>query len=101
FVAALGLLIGVLAKREEQVILFAMVVMFVLTGLAGAWFPLEATGPLFHAIGRLTPGAWAMDGFQDIVIRGLGLSSILLSAAVILGYAMLVFAIAVWRFGEE
>lgn len=101
FVAALGLLIGVLAQREEQVILFALVVMFVLTGLAGAWFPLEATGPLFHAIGRLTPGAWAMDGFQDIVIRGLGLSSILLSAAVILGYAMLVFAIAVWRFGEE
>jgi len=100
FVAALGLLIGVLAQREEQVILMAMVCMFVLTALAGAWFPLDATGPAFNTIGHLTPGAWAMDGFQNIVIRGMGLSSVLLPAAVVLGYALLVFGAALWRFRE-
>jgi ABC-2 type transport system permease protein len=98
FVAALGLLVGVVAKREEQVILFSMVFMFVLTALAGAWFPLDVTGPAFNTIGHLTPGAWAMDGFQNIVLRGMGLSSVLLPAAVVLGYAALVFGIALWRF---
>jgi ABC-2 type transport system permease protein len=98
FVAALGLLIGVMAKREEQVILFSLICMFVLTALAGAWFPLEVTGPAFNTIGHLTPGAWAMDGFQNIVIRGMGFSSVLMPAAVVLGYAVLVFAVALWRF---
>jgi ABC-2 type transport system permease protein len=98
FVAALGLMVGVMARGEDQVILFSMVFMFVLTALAGAWFPLEVTGPAFNTIGHLTPGAWAMDGFQNIVVRGMGFSSVLLPAAVVLGYAVLVFSLALWRF---
>jgi ABC-2 type transport system permease protein len=98
FVAALGLLVGVIARTEDQVILFSMVFMFVLTALAGAWFPLDVTGPAFNTIGHLTPGAWAMDGFQNIVVRGMGFSSVLLPAAVVLGYAVLVFSLALWRF---
>ncbi|HSV85958.1 MAG TPA: ABC transporter permease [Levilinea sp.] len=101
FISALGLLIGVMAKREEQVILFSLICMFVLTALAGAWFPLDVTGPAFNTIGHLTPGAWAMNGFQNIVIRGMGFNSVLLPAAVVLGYAALVFAVALWRFREE
>jgi ABC-2 type transport system permease protein len=101
FVAALGLLVGVLARHEDQVILFSMVFMFVFTALAGAWFPLDVTGPAFNTIGHLTPGAWAMDGFQNIVIRGLGFDSVLLPAAIVAGYAVLVFAIALWRFRSE
>jgi ABC-2 type transport system permease protein len=83
FISALGLLVGVAAKGEDQVILFSMACMFVLTALAGAWFPLEVTGPAFNFIGHLTPGAWAMDGFQNIVLRGLGFSSVLLPAAIV------------------
>jgi ABC-2 type transport system permease protein len=98
FVSALGLLVGVIARGEDQVILFAMVFMFVLTALAGAWFPLDVTGPAFNTIGHLTPGAWAMDGFQNIVVRGMGFSSVLLPAAVVFGYAVLVFSLALWRF---
>lgn len=97
WIASLGLLIGLLARAEEQVIIFALIGMFVFTSLAGAWFPLEATGPVFNTIGHLTPGAWAMDGFQNILIRGQGFSSVLLPAAVVLGYALLFFAIAAWR----
>jgi ABC-2 type transport system permease protein len=39
FAASLGLLIGALAKSEDQVIVFAMVPMFLLSGLGGAWVP--------------------------------------------------------------
>jgi ABC-2 type transport system permease protein len=97
-VAALGLLVGVVAKREEQVILLAMVFMFALTALAGAWFPLDVTGPTFNTIAYLTPGAWAMNGFQNIIVRGMGFNSVLLPAAIVAGYAALVFVIALWRF---
>ena len=42
-----------------------------------------------------------MDGFQNIVLRGLGLASVLLPAGVFLGYAVVFFGIAVWRFRFE
>jgi len=97
-VAALGLLIGALARSEEQAIIFALVPMFILAGLGGAWVPLEATGEAFRAIGHVSPVAWAMDGFKNVASRGLGIESVLLPAAALLGYAALFFALATWRF---
>jgi ABC-2 type transport system permease protein len=100
-IAALGLLIGALAKGEEQVIMFGLICMFVLSAIGGAWMPLEFTGEAFQAIGRLTPIAWGMDGFKNVLIRGLGVGAALLPAAALAGYAVLFFGLAVWRFKFE
>jgi ABC-2 type transport system permease protein len=101
WIAAMGLFIGVIAKVEEQAVLFSLISMFVLTAFAGAWFPLEVTGKAFNTIGHITPGAWAMDGFQNIVLRGQGLDSVLLPVGVLLAYAALFFFLAVWQFKYE
>lgn len=101
WIASLGLLIGAVAKSEEQVITWSLIAMFVFSALGGAWFPLDITGELFAAIGHLTPTAWAMDGFQNIVVRGLGLQSVLLPASIMLAYAAVFFILAVWRFKFE
>jgi ABC-2 type transport system permease protein len=97
-IAAMGLLIGILAHSEEQAIIFSLVPMFVLAGLGGAWVPLEVTGATFQTIGHLSPVAWAMDGFENIAIRGLSTSSVLLPACALAGYAVLFFTLATWRF---
>ena len=97
-IAALGLLIGVLAKSEEQAVVFSLIPMFVLSGLGGAWVPLEVTGAAFRAVGHVSPVAWAMDGFKNILARGLDFNSILLPAAALVGYALLFFGLALWRF---
>jgi len=97
-IGGLGLLIGVLAKTEEQAIMFSLLPMFLLSALGGAWVPLEVTGPTFRAIGHVSPVAWALDGFENILSRGLGLQAALLPAAALLGYALLFFLLAVWRF---
>jgi ABC-2 type transport system permease protein len=99
--AGLGLLIGTLAKSDDQVTIFSLIPMFVLAGMGGAWVPLEFTGQTFQVIGHLLPTAWAMDGFENIVIRGLGLESVLLPAAIMLAYAIVLFALAAWRFRFE
>ena len=96
-ISALGLLIGILARTEEQAIAFSLIPMFVLSGLGGAWVPLEFTGVTFQAIGHLSPVAWAMDGFKNIVVRGFGLDSVLFPAAALAGYAVLFFTLAAWR----
>ena len=96
-ISALGLLIGVLARTEEQAIAFSLIPMFVLSGLGGAWVPLEVTGATFQAIGHISPVAWAMDGFKNISVRGFGLESVLVPAAALAGYAVAFFILAAWR----
>jgi ABC-2 type transport system permease protein len=99
--ASLGLLISALVKGEEQVVIWAMIAMFLFSALGGAWFPLEFAGKAFSTIGHLTPTAWAMDGFQNIVLRGNGSGSALLPAGIVLAYAVGFFGLAVWRFRFE
>lgn len=98
---SLGLLIGALAKKDEQVILFSLIAMFLFTALGGAWFPLEGSSDTFYTLGHFTPLAWAMDGFQNIILRGGGLESVLLPAGILGLYAILFFVLAVWRFKFE
>jgi len=100
WVAAMGLLIGAVAKAEDQVILFSLIAMFLFTGLGGAWFPLESSGKAFATIARFTPAAWAMDGFQNILLRGLSLPSVWLPAGVLLAYAAAFFGLAVWQLSK-
>ena len=99
--ASLGLLIGIFARTEEQVTAFTIVLMLLLSGLGGAWMPLEFTGKTFQTAGHLLPTAWAIDGFENLVVRGLGLNSVLLPAAIVFGFAITSFATAIWRFRFE
>jgi ABC-2 type transport system permease protein len=101
WVAALGLLIGSTVHSQEQVTLWSMIGMFVFSAMGGAWFPLDVTGKTFAAIGHLLPSAWAMDGFQNVIVRGLGLSAVLLPCGVMFGYGLLFFALALWRLGRS
>ena len=96
-IAAMGLLIGILARSEEQAVIFSLIPMFIFSGLGGAWVPLEVTGATFSAIGHLTPVAWGLDGFENICARGLGFESVLIPSAALVGYALLFFSLAVWR----
>jgi ABC-2 type transport system permease protein len=96
--ASVGLLIGVIAKGEDQVTLYALIGMFLLSGLGGVWFPLETAGKAFASIGKLTPTAWAMTGFQNILVRGLDTASVVMPSAILLAYAVGFFLLALWRF---
>ena len=98
WIAAMGLLIGVLAKEDSQVILYSLIAMFIFSALGGTWFPLETTSGTFAVIGKAMPSAWAMNGYQNILIRGLGFTSVWLPASMLAAYAVAFFLLAVWRF---
>jgi ABC-2 type transport system permease protein len=89
------------AKSDQQVVVFSLIPMFVLAGLGGAWVPLEFTPKTIQLIGHLTPVAWVMDGFKDILIRGAGFYEILLPVLVLLGFTIVCLGLAVWRFKFE
>ena len=99
--ASLGLFIGAISRTEEQVVTISLIAMFLFASLGGAWFPLEFAGKAFSTVGHLMPTAWAMDGFQNIVVRGLGFNSVVMPAGLLAAYGLLFFALAVWRFRFE
>ncbi len=99
--SSLGLLIGALAKREDQVIVLSLIAMFLFSALGGAWFPLDVAGKAFSAVGHVLPSAWAIDGFQNIILRGLGINSVLFPAGLLLAYSLAFFLIAIWHFKFE
>ncbi|WKZ37412.1 MAG: ABC transporter permease [Anaerolineales bacterium] len=98
WVAAMGLLIGTVVKDDSQVILFALMAMFIFSALGGTWFPLEVASGTFAAIGKVMPSAWAMTGYQNILMRGLGSDSARMPSLILLAYALGFFILAVWRF---
>ncbi|MBL8102169.1 MAG: ABC transporter permease [Anaerolineales bacterium] len=98
WVSSMGLLIGVIAMDEQQVILYSMIAMFLFSAMGGTWFPLETTGGAFAAIGKVMPSTWAMTGLQNILIRGLGIESVWMAVGLLAAYALFFFVLAVWRF---
>jgi ABC-2 type transport system permease protein len=94
-------LISALSQTEEQVVTLSLIAMFLFASLGGAWFPLEVAGETFAAIGHIMPTAWAMDGFQNLLMRGLGFGSVLLPAGMLSLYTLAFFGLAVWRFKFE
>ncbi len=100
-VAALGLLVGALSKTPEHAVVFSLIPMFVLSGLGGAWMPLEFTSETVQTVGHFTPVAWGMDGLKNILIRGQGLEAAWLPAGMLLIFAAIFFGLAVWRFKFE
>jgi ABC-2 type transport system permease protein len=99
--ASVGLLIGAAVRREEHVVMYCLIAMFVFSALGGAWFPLAIAGKAFSTLGHTMPTAWALDGFQNIALRGQGLEGVLLPAAVVAAYGILFYALALWRFRFE
>ena len=99
--ASLGLLISAISRNEYQVITLSLIAMFIFAAMGGAWFPLEVAGKTFAAIGHVMPTAWAMDGFQNILMRGLAFQSVLVPVGILGGYALAFFGLAIWCFRFE
>ncbi len=99
--AGFGLLIGALARDENQVVLLVMAGTLVFIFLGGAFISLDLAGKTYAAIGHATPSAWAIQGFQDIILRGADWKTILVPAGILGLYALGAYVLAVLRFRFE
>jgi ABC-2 type transport system permease protein len=69
--------------------------------LGGSMFPLDLMPPFLRSLSYLVPHSWAMKGYQNLMVRGLGLQEVLPQIGVLLGFALLFFLFAIWRFRYE
>lgn len=99
--AAMGTMLGTFVKSEAQASGLSIMLGMVMALLGGCWYPLELFPAVIQNIVKVLPTTWAMKGMLDILLRGQGVTGILLPAGVLLGFAALFFSLGIWRFRYE
>lgn len=101
-VTALGLMLATFAQTRGQAGAMQTLFGIVLAPLGGAWWPLEIVPEFMNVFGHIvSPIAWAMDAFNDIIYYDKGLVDIFPYMGILLVYAAVFFAIGLWRFRYE
>jgi ABC-2 type transport system permease protein len=95
------MMMAALTKTSAQANALGTVIVLSISALGGAWWPLEIVPGWMQTVGRLSPMSWAMDGFQDIITRGQGMTAVLPEVGVLLAFAVVFLFIGIWRFRYE
>jgi len=106
----LGMLVGSIARTSKQAEYIGLVLGFLLLFASDVINPTitlstaDVTGfglrseGLTYYIAQLTPHAHALDGYVALMLDGAGLVDILPNIVALLGFAVLFFLVAMWRF---
>ncbi len=100
-VASFGLLIAALGRTEAQCRAFAVPAVLTMSFLGGAWIPTFMMPAWVQPISQMLPTRWAVDGFDLVTWRGLGLTEVLPALGVVMAFAVGFATIALARFRWE
>ncbi|HET8740770.1 MAG TPA: ABC transporter permease [Acidimicrobiia bacterium] len=95
--AGAGMLLGATFSNEQQAAGVGVMLSLGLAALGGAMFPIDLFPPTMQRIAHVTPHAWALDGYAELVRRGGNTLDILPELAVLTAYAIVLLALASWR----
>jgi ABC-2 type transport system permease protein len=95
--AGAGMLMGSLFDNDEQAGSMGVFMGLGLAALGGCMVPLEIFPDTMVKIAHITPHAWGLDGFAELVRHGGTLTSILPELGVLALYAGALLALGTWR----
>lgn len=97
----LGVLISALVRTEAQAGGLTVLLLLTLSALGGCFVPRFLMPEWLQQLGLITPHAWALDAYQDLLVRGYGLIEVLPKVGGLAAFAVVFFAIGAWRFRFE
>jgi ABC-2 type transport system permease protein len=96
--AGAAMLLATLVANEHQLSALGPALGMVFGLLGGTMVPIEVFPDVMRTISHVTPHAWAMEAFHHLLLDGGGLSDVLPQVAVLLGFAVVLLSLAVFRF---
>lgn len=100
--ASLGMLLGALCRTSKQADTLGTVLGFILMILGGTIvYPLFRAEGFIGILSRLTPNAWGVEGYMGLLAGNWTLAQTAPNILILLGFAAVFFAVAVWRFKYE
>ena len=97
----LGVLVAAVARTEAQIWGLTVLLLLTLSTLGGCFIPRFIMPEWLRTVGLVTPHAWALDAYQDLLVRGYGLLEVLPKVGALAAFAVAFFGIGVWRFRFE
>jgi len=95
--AGAAMLIGSSFRNDQQAGGISVMGGLGLAALGGCMLPLELFSPTMTRIAHITPHAWAIDGYAELVYRGGSFGDILVELGVLSLYAAVLLGLAGWR----
>ncbi len=90
----LGLLLGTIAKTQEQSAPFAATFVVILAAVGGVWVPVFAMPKLMQTLSNLSPMNWGLNAFYDVFLRNVGFVEILPEIGLLFGFFIITTLIA-------
>lgn len=95
-----GLFITALARTPAQVASVGSAIMLIFGILGGSFISLEMMPPVVQMVSKITPNAWALDGFTTLALGGT-LPHLSTPITALLTMGLVLFLIAVVLFGKK
>lgn len=73
----LGLLLGTVAKTQEQAAPFGATFVVILAALGGVWVPVFIMPKLMQQLSKISPMNWGLEGFYDVFLRNASVLQVL------------------------
>jgi ABC-2 type transport system permease protein len=94
---SLGILLGALCRTESQVGGISSVFLWVAGMVGGAFIPNFLLGDFLNAVGKVVPHYWAMQAYNDLMIRGTGVADILPELGILALFVVVFFVVGLMR----
>jgi len=91
----LGLLLGTIAKTQEQVAPFGSTLVVILAALGGVWVPVFVMPKFMQLVSKISPMNWGLEAFYDVFLRNAGFVKILPEISLLLLFFLLTIIIAI------
>lgn len=99
--SCLGMLIAAIFKTDSQISGWSVLLALTLAALGGTMVPLFIMPDIMQNIALITPHAWALTGYQDILVRGLGFKDVIFDGLVLFGFGFVFLFISLWKMNYE
>ncbi len=97
----LGLLIATFGKTMEQIQGMTTMALLVMGFISGTLIPRAFLPPTLQKLSYITPHAWALQAYQDVMLRHLPLTATLLNLGVVIAFGAGFYMLALNRFKFE
>jgi ABC-2 type transport system permease protein len=94
----LGLVVAALGKTEAQINGLSVLLAITLGALGGMMVPSFVMPGFMRHLSLITPHAWALEAYHDVIVRGLGVAAVLPETGMLMGFSAFFFLIALLRF---
>lgn len=97
----LGLLLGTIAKTQEQSAPLGAILVVILAAIGGVWVPVFVMPQFMQILSKISPMNWGLEAFYDVFLRNVDFVNILPEISLLLLFFLITLFIAILYYRNE